>query len=729
MNIKITNKNGATLKTANKYVKEDIAITIDESLLGSGGGTAVPSSGTVEKVYINKSLNANELYDLLSSLEYVDGTNIGYAGYNLCFVFGNADFSKGLYIWDTDNSYDVLYFENGVNNNVLQVTYDKEIRWYDNIGDFITFNENNVLGSLGVSLGLIDCNEKLKNLFSITPFGGSCEPTGLPLEVSELPVTGNPTAVPNSGYVENVYVNTEMPPEEVVEIIENFYANNLNKDILFAFAYNSTEVTVFKRLYFSRSKSSNNTGTVETSYYIRYQPSLVANGPETYLFSYTTYTSGATPTGGWNTDFNGVIEINSNVLSEHVPNITGDGPIGSNNDMLVNLFSVIPSTDDVPFNPEAFYKLAFPASQVWLNMGTETVNLMEFATQMGVTVILETVDSYPENPVEFGNSDEMVFYYISSENDIYFYAAMDATGPQWLPFTLFVELMLEIPGLTFQGKVSSPDDFSGDGYYLVDGYTYKFYKYNSSISDFEEAVVGGVKPAGVLEVTTNHEFYDVTNYAEVYVTVPEPSGTIEITSNGTHDVKDYYRATVNVPDSGFPKTLSEQPFIKENIPRSGKIHKVYFNMSLTPSEVIKLHDNNSLASNYQILCSNDFYKRITFTKTTDGSGKYYEIRYYKTPTEWTELFSYHTSGSLMGSNFIGWNPSFNGVIEVDATITGALEGTNIGDKNYYLLSLVWKQYVSYNESLNYKNGAIYKVDGINEYYLYNSTYTEFDILK
>ena len=172
------------------------------------GGTAVPSSGMVENIYFNKSLSANELYDLLSSLQYVDGTNIGYAGYNLCFIFGNEDFSKGLYIWDTGSSYEVLYFENGVNNNVLQVTYDKEISWYENIGDFITFNENNVLGTLGASIGLIDYNDKLSSLFSITPFGSETI-KGLIERVSELEKNGGGGSLPTDPTFDSIKLENE----------------------------------------------------------------------------------------------------------------------------------------------------------------------------------------------------------------------------------------------------------------------------------------------------------------------------------------------------------------------------------------------------------------------------------------------------------------------------------------------------------------------------------------
>ena len=45
MDIKIINANGITLKTAGKYCEEDIKVSVDSSLLGSGGGDS-GGSGT-----------------------------------------------------------------------------------------------------------------------------------------------------------------------------------------------------------------------------------------------------------------------------------------------------------------------------------------------------------------------------------------------------------------------------------------------------------------------------------------------------------------------------------------------------------------------------------------------------------------------------------------------------------------------------------------------------------
>lgn len=63
---------------------------------------------------------------------------------------------------------------------------------------------------------------------------------------------------------------------------------------------------------------------------------------------------------------------------------------------------------------------------------------------------------------------------------------------------------------------------------------------------------GGITPTGTLEINIQENgvtTHDVTNYAEASVTVdvPEPSGEIDIVTNGKHDVSQYATANVNVP--------------------------------------------------------------------------------------------------------------------------------------------------------------------------------------
>lgn len=59
MNIKLTSKNGTTLKTANKYCTEDINITIDPTILNSGGDSGGSSTvpGEDDLIYFKIRIN------------------------------------------------------------------------------------------------------------------------------------------------------------------------------------------------------------------------------------------------------------------------------------------------------------------------------------------------------------------------------------------------------------------------------------------------------------------------------------------------------------------------------------------------------------------------------------------------------------------------------------------------------------------------------------------------
>lgn len=63
---------------------------------------------------------------------------------------------------------------------------------------------------------------------------------------------------------------------------------------------------------------------------------------------------------------------------------------------------------------------------------------------------------------------------------------------------------------------------------------------------------GGVTPSGQLSITENNRVYDVYQYAEASVQIPNPTGVLEIDENGTYGVLGYGSVEVDVPQRQQP---------------------------------------------------------------------------------------------------------------------------------------------------------------------------------
>lgn len=135
-------------------------------------GTTVPTSGVIEKIYVNTNLLKDEVTNLLIDLPYVTLRE----GVKTYLVFADT-FDLTL---QTGNFVIVNYEEDSQDFILLvsmfgqlNVVFDSQQGWYNGSQTLINgveYNTNNILDMASTQLGLVLQNEKLKNLFSITPF-------------------------------------------------------------------------------------------------------------------------------------------------------------------------------------------------------------------------------------------------------------------------------------------------------------------------------------------------------------------------------------------------------------------------------------------------------------------------------------------------------------------------------------------------------------------------------
>ena len=318
-------------------------------------GTAVPNSGTIEKVYFNTNLSVEEVNYILDSINIsYDITNPEDTGDNITEYLVLVDTSQSNAIiitkWtqDTYNWYRIDMMVNGVGGTV----FDSDEGWKVNEQ---VFNIENVLNLVAQQFNGYELqNDKLSSLFSITPFTQSEDKNilmhprnadgTLNKNVNYYPRTkvGNLLAsngskftmpnvtykqgewqgetVPNSGTIENVYVNTNLSYDDVVNLLSQL-------------TYVDSHYYVF-RGNGSLLNTKLHIGEIDYEGSIEYLIlSEKASGSMTILFVTSKYAEVLGSTfSGWNPETPTNISFNVEVNSEH----------GLENDKLNSLFSITP---------------------------------------------------------------------------------------------------------------------------------------------------------------------------------------------------------------------------------------------------------------------------------------------------------------------------------------------------------------------------------------------------
>lgn len=310
----ISSKKPNASRNPQDFRSEIESISGGGATIKSGGGTPVPNSGYVENVYLNTNLSVEEVVSILKQMniengylvflgQNEEGAVIGYnmAGLNEYII---SDSNNNVYFSDVDGGWGF-------------------IGWNTNITNPIAVNSE-VLSEIG-STTIGTQNDKLSNIFSTTPFTNetielSGEYDGSTIEVTDLSGGWQGTVVPNTGYVENVYFNTELSVEEVVSLLEKL---NYNADLM-----SSSGIDTYG-LIGNPNVNILMVATLNGNY------AIMANS--NVLFS-SAIVEGMTTFVGWNENFNGVFEYNGEALP------TINNAMGEENDKLTSLFSTTPFT-------------------------------------------------------------------------------------------------------------------------------------------------------------------------------------------------------------------------------------------------------------------------------------------------------------------------------------------------------------------------------------------------
>jgi hypothetical protein len=337
------------------YINEKklpLKINVNGPKVVSGGssvsGTPIPSSGYIENIYVNVNTEPEELANKLDEL--LAGVGVDPAeGFEFPLfvnedetVFGALFAGEGIY------AFVIFLGEAPIYAYVYTRDSTKEAEIMAEAG-FIGWNPTLTDGVVPVNAAIIDISILLGDSFSmwemaineITPFisstpfvsSGGGESVELIGEYDgsnvtiKIPDTAEGTEVPNSGYIEKVYLNTSLSVNEVKAIMDKLTYN----------IYGVFETVIYNVYTNTNDKVSINFAKSGGVYII-----MPYSGDMYFYYS---------PEGGdfigWNPTFDGTVYVNSEVKDTY----TSDNETfssGTQNNKLTKIFSTTPFEEVIP---------------------------------------------------------------------------------------------------------------------------------------------------------------------------------------------------------------------------------------------------------------------------------------------------------------------------------------------------------------------------------------------
>lgn len=647
---------------------EDSFVTVNKlpEIIVQLPGTPTPTGESVyiENLYFNTSLSVEEVTNIL--LNYCEENNLydQYGNANVWYVNGRTNKTQieikinsndGMYI--KDNAYPSFTYywcdKQFANSNMGSYNITK-VGWQD-FENPLVVNEN------------VDVLYEPIELFSITPLGEGLNPEIKLDKLYRVPIEG-PTAVPNTGFVGKVYVNTSLSDEEVEAIIDKYCPINEDQADMFYNLCQRDDDEICCGVYLGaehRYDDNDNDIVIGTGKYIvAYYEHCDDNGDWITDFSSVLWCNnihadaeGLTP--GWQ-EFTNPIEINTEVQDKYNYSIY--------NDQLTSLFSTTPYDSSGPTG----YKYKQFVHGEWKELSYNGLEVKELKEKPLDPVVVPNEGLLQQVYVNTSLSyDEMLTivesipYNASNQN---YFVLRNSSGN--------ISITFDKTKINDNGEIGYVICFNNtkDGTNIIPIWC----------DEKSCAYVNNI-------LNTNYKagwqkFSNPIVLGNTTVTNIDNNGNP--VGNYNNELTNLFSLTPYLDDMDINK-IYKLPIVKSLegilVPNQGTVNKIHFNTSLTAKEVHDIFDTLSFMQTpllsfplYPILFSATGTPIVIVVKAENS----YEITIVKDLN--TQDFEYAYVGEI-GSNTGSWKLS---EYEVNSSVINEYMGLPVGTLNNQLLNLI-----------------------------------------